>query len=348
MTDVMTTDVMVKAVESAGLTRERCQALIDRFAPMYDEVEALVKESAAIEVTDATQVTEMKAAYKLRRQIADARVAAEKVRKEEKAAYLLMGKAIDGMNRQIVELAEPVEARLLEMEKFAERAEATRKEEKRRARAAALHPYGVDTSAFDLGGMPDGAWAQLLDGSRLAWEKKKADEAAAAEAEKKRREEEAAERKRLAQENARLAAENAAKDAAARAERERVDAERRAAEQQARSEREAIEAKARAEREAAQAKLAAERAERERLEAVEAARVKAEAKAKADAEKAARKAANAPDAAKLQALAAAFAAVPLPAMATLEGQHELAGIKTLVAALCDSIRTRAGRLGGEG
>lgn len=352
---VMTTSVMVKAVEAEGLTVAKCQALIDRFTPFYDDVEKLVAESASIHVTDATQVTEMKAAYALRRKIATLRVDAEKVRKEEKQAYLLMGKAIDGMNRQIVELAEPAEARLMEMEKFAERSEAARKEERRKGRAAALFPYGVDTSAFDLGGMPDGAWAQLLDGSRLAWEKKQEDARIAAEAEAKRKAEEAAERKRLAEENARLAAENAAKDAAARAERERVEAERRAAEAQAKAERDAIEAKARAEREAAEAvarkaqeeanrKLAAERAERERLEKIERDRQAAEAAKKAADEHAARVASAAPDAQKVRAYIDAVFAAPVPELVSEKGGAARSAIQKALNTFHDELRRIASKL----
>jgi len=299
-------------IETSGLPVNKATALLEAFTPLVNEAGKLCAMAGQILVTDATQLTEMKEARKVRLALKDVRVAAEKARKELKADALAQGKAIDSANKWLLERIEPAETQMEAAEQFAARAEAKRKADLVESRSRVLAPFGVDPIIYPLGEMSDAQWAQLLDGSRLAFEAKQA-AAAKAEADRLAAEEAArVEQARIRAENDRLRSEAEAAAKAAAAERAKVEAERRAAEATARAEREKAEAELRAANEARQkAEREAQRARDEAAAKAKAEKDAADRRAKAEAE-AARKAAAAPDADKLRAFAAALRAIPQP------------------------------------
>lgn len=259
-----------------SLGAEKAAHLAGLFSPRWDALQTLASEANDILVTDATQVSEMKKARMKRLEIRKLRLEVEGLHKENKAAILVEGQALDFIKRSFLTVAEPAETRLEEMEKFAERAEAARKAELRKTRAAALFAVGVAEAGYNLAEMPVSEWLELISAKERAFGERKAQEAkeAAEKAEQAKRD--SAERERLRAENERLRAEQAQKDAEAKAERD-----------------------------AAAKQLAAERAEADRLrrkqEDIE--RGEAERKAEREAEEARllRAAEQAPDAEKLRA-----------------------------------------------
>lgn len=312
---------LLSVIGESGLTEQTSARLVQEFMPAFSAASAIVAESRNIVVTDATQVSEMKAARAARLKLREIRVESEKVRKALKEDSLRMGKAIDNVAKVIVMVTEPEEARLEEAEQFAIRSEAKRKAEAKSRREEILRPYGIDTQFYDLGGMTDAAFSQLLDATatahavkREAAEKAERDRIAAEEARK-------AEEARIRAENERLRAEREAQERAAAAERAKAEEERKAIEAKHAAERKAAEEKARKEREEADAKLRAEREAREKLEREAAEKARADAAKRAAEERAAAKAAAAPDADKLRALAATVACVPIPKMATRAGSE---------------------------
>lgn len=312
---------LLATINDSGLTEQTSARLVQEFMPAFVAASNIIAESRSIVVTEATQLTEMKAARAARLKLKDIRVESEKARKALKEDSLRMGKAIDNVAKVIAMLTEPEEARLEEAEQFAARAEQARKHQLRTTREALLRPFGIDTTHYDLGSMPEPTFASLLDSTRIAHE---ARIAAAAKAEADRIAAEKAareEQERIRAENERLRAEREAQERAAAAERAKAEAERKAIEAKHAAERKAADDKARAEREAAEAKLRAEREAREKLEREAAEKARAEAAKKAADERAAKKAAAAPDADKLRALAAAVACIPLPKM-TSEAGHD--------------------------
>lgn len=281
---------LARVVQQNNLEPVSAAALIEAFQPLFAEAESVCRDAAAIEVTDATQVSEIKKARAARLQLKDIRVRAEHERKRLKEDSLRRGKAIDGIANVIKFLVEPAEERLLAQEQFAERKEAERKAALRAAREDQLRPYGVDPSFYRLDDMPEAEFAQLVASSRAGHEARL--EAARKEEEDRRARETAdrEEKARMQAENERLRKEAEEREAAMREERVRAEAERRAADEAARKEREALEAKARADaaraqREAAeQRRLAAEAVEAERKrEMAERARLEAELKLRRDA-----------------------------------------------------------------
>jgi hypothetical protein len=339
-TTEMAAGELARIVNAAGLVPANAQTLIDAFAPLAQQADALVRDAKGIEVTDATQVSAMREAYKQRRAIASVRIDAEKVRVAQKADYMKMSKVIDGIGRYIAGMCEPEEARLLECEKFAERAEAARIDATRKARAATLHPIDSDLSPAlvtypDLGAMTEAAFHAFEDERIRLRAGRDADRERVAREAREAREAEAAERQRIAEENARLKAERDAAEAA------RVEAEKAA-----RAERERADAEARRQQAAAAKKLAAERAERERLQREADARDAAEV-ARQQAEKAeAQRQAAAPDADKLRHMAAEIEAIMMPGVSTDAAVIAARRIKHMLGDVAKAARDMADGLGG--
>lgn len=337
-------DRLAVVVSETGLQGPNAESLLLAFRPFFGKAQALVEAAAAINVTDATQVTEMKNARASRLALRAVRVEVEAARKTMKEDSLRTGRAIDGMANVLKFLIEPAENRLEEMEKFAERKEAERKAALKSGREDLLRPFGIDTSAYMLGEMKQETFAELLNATRVAHEAKVA---AAQKAEVERIAAEAArtaEEKRVRDENERLRQEAVAAEAARKAEREKLEAEARKEREKAEAERRAAEAKAAAERAAADKKLAEERAAREKLERdAAAARAKEEAARKAQiaAEK---KAARAPDKDKFLAVAAAVRGITIPAVSSLEAVAVRETIVQKTEAFAAWIETQANAL----
>ena len=320
-------------VERNGLTFDRAKELLETFDPIFVAADKMRTEAEAISVTDATQVTEIKQARVLRLQIKAKRVEVEKVRKTLKEESLVHGRIIDQMAKVITDLIEPIENRLEEQEKFAERAEAARKKAIADGRSALLAPFVENVAVYPLADMTDSAFTELLNGAKLA-------QAAKAAAAKK------AEEDRIAVEQARVEEEKRI-----RAENERLRQEKAAAETEARKaaelaakERAAIEATAKAEREAAEAEARREREARERVEAAQRAERAKEAKRLADEEKARKKAEAAPDSEKLLALAKTLRGITTPKMVTDSGHDAAVRVLRKLSEVADFAEGMAGDL----
>jgi hypothetical protein len=169
---------IIESSELAVVIRENqieaadAQSLLTAFQPSFMAAKELVGQASGVIVTDATQVSEIKASRALRLKLREVRVEAEKTRKKLKEDSLRRGKAIDGMNNILLMLVKPTEDRLEEQEKFAERKEAERKAALKHSREELLAPFGVDATFYNLAEMPEATFAQLLDSSRLAHEAK--------------------------------------------------------------------------------------------------------------------------------------------------------------------------------
>lgn len=225
-------------------------------------------------VTNASQTTEMALARSTRLNLKSLRVEIENKRKDLGEEALRRKQRIDSAAKELRDVIEPLEQRLLVQEQFVERQEEKRKSDLRDRRSAELQPFVVDTSLYNLADMPEPAYVELLAGSKAAHVAKVERERQEREVREAKEKEEAAERERIRIENDRLRREAAGREQA-------LATERRA-------------------REKAERELA-EKAKRERKDA--------EAKALA-----ARKAAAAPDKKKLEQLAITIRQTPVPDM----------------------------------
>lgn len=321
----------------AGMDEDGAAALRRAFAVHFSAFDQLAEKARGVRFDQPNE------ARSVRLQLKAVRTAAERTRKMLKEDSLRRGKAIDGISAVLEYVLVPVEESMDAIEKAEERAKATRLAALRDARMEELRPF-CKPEFYDLGNMPDEAYAALLESMKTA--KQVRDDAAAKEQ---------AERA----ERARIAAEEDAKrerEAAVERDRMRLENERLAkavAEEKAR--REQQEAAARAEREQAEeagraAKAEAERlaqVEREKREAAERelARIAKELADKQAADAAAiKKAKAAPDREKLAALAAGVRAIELPTLYTEAGVALVARITEQRAKFAAWIESEAAKV----
>lgn len=321
--------VLATIAEKAGLAPTVAASLVQTFVPLAEKAATLINDAESIVVTDATQVTEMRASRRARLDLRAVRVEIDTARKTMKEEALVRCQAIDSVAKNLRDRIEPIEARLEEQEKFAERAEAKRKAELKATRETLLAPFTTDTSFYDLASMPEATFAALLESNRLAHaariEAAKKAEADRIAAERARQ----AEAERLKAENARLAREQAEEREKAR--QEALAAQARAEVERQKAHAERVKAKAEADRLEAEARK--EREARERLEREEASRkAAAAAQARADAA-AAKKAARAPDRQKIALVATTLRSVALPAVKSPEAEALLTEIRSEIEKL---------------
>jgi hypothetical protein len=257
---------LLTIIEQSGVEKTKAQAVLEQFSEFFEKASEWEQKTKSLVITDASQKEEMKLARNARLRLRDIRVAADKKKKDLKEGILVEGRLIDGIYNIIVGITKPLEASLLEKEKWVERQEEKRKEAFRAERAEKLEPYDIDTSFYDLASMTDEAFGQLLENSRLAQE-------ARIEAQRKAEEERiareiaaAGERAKAAAEVARLKAEAEAREKEIAKERAKIEAERKASEEAARKEREARESAEKAEREKQEAAIQKARQEAARAQ----------------------------------------------------------------------------------
>lgn len=256
------------------------------------QVEKLKATAETLVVTSTTQVAEMKLARETRLTLKSLRVDIDKRRKSLGEEALRRKQGIDESARQLREIIEPLEARLLEQETFAERQAAQELQAKIAAREEQLRPFWIHPYAMpDQRTLTDEQFGGVLaraksdHAEKIETERKEAQ----AKADKEKADREEQERIRL--ENARLRAESLEREQA-------IVKERQAREAAERKVREQDELAARKKRDAEIAKARAEREE----------------------EKAKRKAAAAPDKEKLAAFIGELQTLPIPELSTIEGK----------------------------
>lgn len=152
-----------------------------QFVCYYDQAREWLHKAKTIEVTAEDQAELMKTAREGRLFIKAIRVDVEKKRKELKEDSLKTGRAIDGVANLLKGLLEPIEQHLDKQEKFAENLAKERRKKLVLERVERLTQYVADTSFYDLGGMPDEAFEELFNASKIAHDKRRADRLAADE-----------------------------------------------------------------------------------------------------------------------------------------------------------------------
>lgn len=335
---------LIAIVRGKGLDEHKMKPMLEALFPLVSKAGELARDTAAITLDGAMQTGMSDAAGTARKAFVKIRTAAERVRVEYKADILKMGGTVDACCNWVKAKCDEEETRLREIEEYEERRAAESRAALKLTRENLLRPFVADVAVFPLGELTDAAWDQLLEGSKLAFEKYKADLLAKEEARKAQEAADKAERDRLAAENARLQAERAEADRIAALERELADAERREAEEAARAEREAAELAARKERAVAEAKIRAEREAREAAERSLAEQRAAKEKAEREAAEAQARAEQAPDAEKLDALAAALLAVPMPTCTSRNARLAVGLIEADIQKLAEKCRSHAARL----
>lgn len=133
----------------------------------FEKYEAIASEWAekanALEITDASQLQEMKLADDGRKVLQKIRTGIDKKRKELKEASLNEGRAIDAIAKKLTELVEPIERVLEEKAKYAENLEKERIQKLHDERYNEIIPYLEEIPVgFNYGSLDNGTWQAML------------------------------------------------------------------------------------------------------------------------------------------------------------------------------------------
>lgn len=271
-----------------GVEESKATQIAEQFKPMLDRMIELETEYNAVLALDIDDPMTTFAAKEVRLKYVKVRTGTSAIHKVQKDFYLQAGRFIDGWKNAQLFASQGIEEKLADIELHYENKEKARKAQLRIKRCEELNQFEFDGSGMNLGEMEENVWVNFLNGTKLGFEAKKAEEKRLAEEKTATEKAEKEERERIAEENKRLKVEAEAKEkqladerATAKKELEKKEAIRAAEQKKAdellESQRKAAEAKAKKEKEISDAKLKAEREAKEKLEA--------ELKAKQDAER---------------------------------------------------------------
>lgn len=280
-------NLVLKSEELKGLEESKALKIQQTFEPLNQSLVEMEEEFNAFIASIDGVITEeiCKEARNLRLKIRDVRTNTENVRKKEKAEYIRVGKAIDGISNIIKYAVSEKEEKLKSIENHFEILEQERKAKLQAERVELLKEFVEDAEERDLSSMEEDVWEAYLTSKKQAYFDMIKAERKAEEERLKKQEEEAKERERIRLENEKLKKEAEEREKLAQLEREKqakLEAEKQAKEE---AERKKIEEERRKEREAHEAKLKAEREEREKQARIEEEKRKAiEAKLKAKEE----------------------------------------------------------------
>jgi fused signal recognition particle receptor len=286
------------------------------------------------------------------------RVDIEKRRKELGEWHLRKTQKINGDAKKLKDLIEPYEAKLLEIEEYAERQEQQRKAKLAQERAEKILAVEGNVAGISLGDLEEEQFADMLKGATLVFEAKKEELRKAEEARvaKEKADKEEQERIRLENERLKKEAEEQEKILAqerikaqiateeVRKERESAEAKHRADALKALLEQRRIEAQAKAAQELADKKAKEERIAREKLEAEIAAQKKAQDDELSRQEALRKKAAAAPDKEKILAFASVVKALKMVNLTTDKGKTIQAEIAAKTVAFSKWIENKTTEL----
>lgn len=200
-----------------GLEEKNVMKIEEAFTPKIIERDALSEVYSELIKGELTEELSVEAGS-LRRKLVKVRTGIAEIHKTQKAYFYAAGKFVDAWKNKETEPVTQMESKLSEIEKHAENIEKQRIATLQTEREEELKQYEVENvEVLGLGVMPNSVWDSFLAGTKASHDAKIAEEKKAEDervlAEKKAKEEE--EKKR--QEEIRIAAENAKKEAEAEA-----------------------------------------------------------------------------------------------------------------------------------
>jgi len=171
----MTTEItFVNLRIDSNLPESRKEAITNAYAPIYEQIQALMPEYESITGSDITVFTPSlaKKARALRLKMVPLRGkdGLKKVHDQLKEDVKLEGSAIDTLERLPREHLISCEDKLKEIEEYAERQEAARIADLQEVRAKVLTEYGIETPDNFLGEMTDNAWETYFESKRKEYQ----------------------------------------------------------------------------------------------------------------------------------------------------------------------------------
>ena len=252
---------VTKIIEESKVEESTAVVLQSSFSPFFEKAMEWEQAAKAIIVTDATQVEQIAAAHEMRLALKEIRINADKKRKELKEDSLRYGKAVQGVYNVIEFLIVPLEKHLEKQEKFAELQEEEKRIKLLAKRQEEIAPYAAyfPISSIDVSRISEEEYILILNGAKMQYQNKIEQDQKDIAEKAARDKADAEERERVRQENEKLKAEAAARDAQLKAETaKREKAEKELQDKKAKEDREKRQA-------AAQEKKAANAPDKEKI-----------------------------------------------------------------------------------
>jgi hypothetical protein len=159
-------------LDEQKVAKENAEQLLKAFGAPFTEAGKILSTYKDIVVTDESQTELMLEARKNRLALKAIRTGVENKRKDLKADYLTVTNAIDGVARYIKNEIEPAEEYLETQEKFGELKRAERAATLKAERVEKLMQYTDNISVYNLDGMTDEDFDQLLATVKSAYDAK--------------------------------------------------------------------------------------------------------------------------------------------------------------------------------
>jgi len=324
----------LQVIKESGVEQQTAKMLQESFAPYFDEAGKVIEEAKSITVTDVSQKDDMLKAREMRLILKNARVSADKKRKELKEDSLRYGKAVQGIYNVLDFLIVPAEKYLEEQEKFEERIEEKNRADLFLKRSEEIQPLSeFIPTGLNFASMTEDDFQKVLSGAKFQMQAKK-DAEAKIEAERIEKEKAfAIEQAKIKEENERLKKEAESREKAQAKEREEnekaLKAEREAREK-AQAEKKAIEDKQRKDKEDADRKALEEK--------------RIADKKIADQKELDRKTANAPDKEKIISFVTSLSLITYPDVKTEDAKNILFDAKVAISQIAGKLTQKANEL----
>jgi len=289
---------LVQIAKNSEVEFSKAESITFKYVPFLLKIRNAEEEAKKINFENPSDLDE-KIAREIRLSLVPNRTDADKLKKKEKAEFILLNGLHDDAFGIVEKTSKLLELKLLNVEKQREIVAKAKIEALKNSRLELISPYGTDFASLDLGNLSEETFESIYSGAKTSHEAKiRAEleaENARIEAEKKAREE--AEKNRIEAEKLKKENERLAKEA----ELLRIENEKKAAKAKEEADKLAAEAKAKADaelqakeaellKEKEAARLEAEKqAEEIRKQKEEADRLALELKKKEDAEKEAKR-----------------------------------------------------------
>lgn len=192
---------LAKIVTESGLEQTKAQVILTNFQNYFDIASEWDAKVSSLNVTDVSQVTEMKMAREARLFLKAKRIDVENTRKQLKEQSLREGQTIDHIAGILKNLIIPIEEKAEQIEKFKELKEAAELAQRTSERIELLIPFNVAVDSNFIGSMPEQAFQAYLTGLKVEKEQRE-------EAERKAEEERIAKEKAEAERKARFEVRN--------------------------------------------------------------------------------------------------------------------------------------------
>lgn len=208
-----TSNELVKYLSETELDQNKQQNLLQAFNDLFKQASDLIFQADQINVTNETQLEEMKHAREIRLALVKVRTAIDKKHEIFTKDNVLYKRALDGLRAIGRALTQPKERELEAKEKFIENKENERKTQLKANRLTELQPFYSDfdelqsqqeLSYHRLDEMPEDMYRRFLENAKQAFAKREDDRKKAEKERIEKEENERLERERIQLENEKL------------------------------------------------------------------------------------------------------------------------------------------------